>query len=70
MVFDRTFKCTVSAKEYYIKGKMNCESANIIYLITCTGCLEQFVGSATESKFRFYKFDIKTKKIPAGLPGT
>ena len=30
MVFDRTFKCTVTGKVYYIKVEMNCESTNII----------------------------------------
>ena len=35
MVFDRTFKYTVTVKVYYIKAEMNCESTNVIYIITC-----------------------------------
>ena len=64
MVFDRTFKCTVTGKVYYIKGEMNCESTNIIYLMTCTKSLERYVGSATKfkSRFRIHKSDKKTKK--------
>ena len=46
MVFDRTFKCTVTGKVYYIKGEMNCESTNIIYLIESMKCLKQSLGSA------------------------
>ena len=64
MVFDRTSKCAVTGKMYYIKGQMNCESTNIIYLIACTKCLEQYVGSAIkfESRPRIHKSDVKTKK--------
>ena len=68
MVFDRTFRCTVTGKVYYIKGEMNCDSSNIIYLITCMKCLEQYVGSAIKfkSRFRIHKSDIKTKKDRCG----
>ena len=68
MAFDRTFRCTVTGKMYYIKGEMNCEISNIIYLITCMKCLEQYVGSAIKfkSRFRIHKFDIKTKKDRCG----
>ena len=68
MVFDRTFRFTVTGKVYYIKGEMNCESSNIIYLITCMKCLEQYVGSAIKSKsrLRIHKSDIKTKKDRCG----
>ena len=64
MVFDRTFRCTFTGKVYYIKGEMNCEISNIIYLIKCVKCLEQYAGSAIKfkSKFRIHKSDIKTKK--------
>ena len=64
MVFDRTFKCTATGKLYYIKGEMSCESTNLIYLITCVKCLEQYVGSAIKfkSRFRIHKSDTKTKK--------
>ena len=59
-----TFRCTVTGKVYYIKGEMNCGSSNIIYLITCMKCLEQYVGSAIKlkSRLRIHKSDIKTKK--------
>ena len=56
-------------KVYYIKGEMNCESTNIVYLITCMKCLEQYVGSTIKfkSRFRIYKSDLKLKKIVVGL---
>ena len=64
MVFDRTFRCTVTGKVYYIKAEMNCESSYIIYWIKCAKCLGQYVGSLIKfkSKFRIHKSDIKTKK--------
>ena len=68
MVFDRTFKCTLTDKVYYIKGEMNCENTNIIYLITCMKCLEQYVGSAIKfrGRFRIHKSHLKTKKYRCG----
>ena len=68
MVFDRTFKCTPTDKVYYIKGEMNCENTNIIYLITCMKCLEQYVGSVIKfrSRFRIHKSHLKTKKDRCG----
>ena len=51
-------------KVYYIKGEMNCQNTNTIYLIPCMTCLEQYAGSATKfkSRFRIHKSNIKTKK--------
>ena len=67
-VFNRTFKCIVTRKMYCIKGEINCQSTNIIYLIMCMKCLEQYVGPAIKfkSRFRIHKSDIKTKKVHPG----
>ena len=53
---------------YFIKGQLNCESINVIYLITCSKCLEQYVSSAIKFKtrFRIHKYGIKTKKERCG----
>ena len=70
MVFDNTFICTVTGKSYFIRGQLNCESINVIYLITCSKCLEQYAGSAVKFKTRFsiHRSDIKTKKKDVGVP--
>ena len=68
MAFDRTFKCTVTGKVYYIKEEMNCESTNIIYLTTCMKYLEQYVGPAINFKSRLRIH--KSGKIVAGLLST
>ena len=41
-----------------------CNCNNVIYLITCKNCLEQYVGFATNLKtcFRIHKTDIKTNR--------
>ena len=44
MIFDNTFICTVTSKSYFIRCQLSCESINVIYLITCSKCLEQYVG--------------------------
>ena len=71
MTFVRTFwlqivkfRCTVKGKTYFIKGKLPCDSFNVVYLITCSNRREQYVGSAFNFKqrFRIHKSDIKTNK--------
>ena len=47
LITDSKFTCTVTGKTYFIKGNLSCDSCNIIYLITCFNCTEQYVGSAT-----------------------
>ena len=68
MMFYNTFISTVTGKSYFIKDQLNCQGINVIYLITCSKYLEQYVGSAVKFKTRFciYKSDIKTKKERCG----
>ena len=68
MIFDNTFICTVTGKSYWIGDRLNCENINVIYLITFSKCLEQYVGSAVKFKtrFRIHKSDIETKKERCG----
>ena len=70
MIFDNTFICTITGKSYFIRGQLNCENINVIYLTTYSKCLEQYVGSAAKFKtrFRIHKSDIKTKKEICGNP--
>ena len=68
MIFDNTLICTVTGKSYFIRGQLNCESINVIYLITCSKCLEQYVGSAVKFKTRFHihEYDIKSENERCG----
>ena len=44
---------------------MPCDSCNIVYLITCSNCREQYVGSTINFKqrFRIHKSDINSLNI-------
>ena len=46
IIFDNTFICTVTGKSYFMRDQLDCESINVIYLLTCSKFLEQYVGSA------------------------
>ena len=57
LITDSKFRCTITGKTYFV-----------IYLITCSKCREQYVGSAINFKqrFRIHKSDIKTNKGRCG----
>ena len=54
----------VTNKKYYINNDFDCNFMNVIYLIICTNCNEQCVGSTIDLKKRFkiHKSDINIKK--------
>ena len=64
LVSDTTFKCKVTGRVYNIRDKLTCNSPDVVYLISCSNCDDQCVGSALDfkSRFRIHKSDIKTKK--------
>ena len=68
LISDNTFTCKVTSKKYYINNDSDCNCMNVIYLISCTNCKEQYVGSAIDFKkrFRIHKSDINTKKDRCG----
>ena len=61
MVFENMFTCTVTGKKYFVKGELHC---NVIYLVECSNCKQQCIGSALNFKqqFMIHKSDIKTNK--------
>ena len=65
---ERKFTSKVTGKTYFIKGDLSCNSKNVIYLITCDKCKDEYIGSAVDFKprFRVHKSDIKTKKERCG----
>ena len=71
LIIDNKSRCTVKGKKYFIKGKYPCDSCNIIYLITCSNCRKQYVGSAVglKQRFRIHKSDIKSNKDRVRLQG-
>ena len=49
-----------------IRGDLTCKSDNVVHLLSCKKCKQQYVGSAFESNFkprlRVHKSDINTGK--------
>ena len=68
LITERKFRCTVTGKTYFIKGNLSSDSYNVIHLITCSNCTEQYVRPAVNFKqrFRIHKSDIKTNKDRCG----
>ena len=67
-VSDTKFKYKVTGRVYNIRGKLTCNSPNVVYLISRSNCDDQYVESDLDfkSRFRFQKSDIKTKKDRCG----
>ena len=71
MVFKNEFTCTATGKTYKVRDDLTCKSDNVIYLISCKKCKQQYVGSAYEGnfklRFRVRKSDINTGKVKCGV---
>ena len=68
LLTDNKFKFRVTGRFYNVRGNLSCNSSNVIYLISCKNCEDQYIGSAIDFKARFrnHKSDIKTKKDRCG----
>ena len=68
LVSDTKFKCKVTGRVYNIRGKLTCNTHDVVYSISCSNCYDQYVGSVLDFKnrFRIHKSDIKTKKYRWG----
>ena len=58
------FTCTVTSKIYYVKGELDRNSCNTMYIAECSKCKHQYIGSALNFKQQvmIYRSDIKTNK--------
>ena len=61
----RTFRSKTNGKEFRINYNLNCNSKNVVYLITCKVCGIQYVGSTTTT-FRS-RFNNHRSRINAHL---
>ena len=56
-----TFESSSTGKQYKINFSFNCNSRNVVYLLTCKICEKQYVGSTVtkfRSRFNQYKSNI------------
>ena len=62
------FKCKVTGRFCNVRGNLCYNSSNVIYLISCINCEDQYIGSAIDFKatFRIHKSDIQTTKDRCG----
>ena len=71
LVCRNEFTCKVTGKTYKVRGNLPCNSPNVVYLISCKLCKDQYVGSAYKNnfkpRFRVHKSDINTGKDRCGL---
>ena len=52
---------TSTKRKFYIKSQMNCKTKNVLYIMTCQGCNEQYVGmtnDALNARVRVHKQQI------------
>ena len=63
LLAERTFTSKVIGKTYFIKGDLSCHSKNVIYLIACDKCKDEYIGAAVDFKprFRVHKSNLKQK---------
>ena len=68
MLFENMLPCTVTGKKYFVKGQLHYNSCIAIFLVECSNCQQQYIGSALNFKqwFRIHKSDIKTNKNCCG----
>ena len=64
LIFDNKFKCKFTGTVYRVRDSLYCNNPDVVYIISCKNCGDQFVGSATDLKarFRIDKSGIKRKK--------
>ena len=65
LVNSQTFSSAQTGKTYFVRQKLSCNSANVIYLVHCKKCNLQYVSSTTTEfkvRFRNHKSSMKTNK--------
>ena len=50
MVFKNEFTCTATGKTYKVRGDLTCKSDNVVYLISCKKCKQQYEPCISTNK--------------------
>ena len=57
----------LDSREYRINYSFNCDSSNVVYLLECTVCGVQYVGSTcTPFRLRFNNYEACSRKFNSG----
>eukprot|EP00096_Caligus_rogercresseyi_P012656 TRINITY_DN5371_c0_g1_i1.p1 TRINITY_DN5371_c0_g1~~TRINITY_DN5371_c0_g1_i1.p1 ORF type:complete len:502 (+),score=89.73 TRINITY_DN5371_c0_g1_i1:41-1546(+) len=69
LILGTSFRSSMTGKDYRLMTPVNCNTKNIIYLVTCNKCRKQYVGK-TEQQFKQrhygHRREIETKVSPLG----
>ena len=58
------FHSNIDSREYRINYSFNCDSSNVVYLLECTVCTVQYVGSTcTPFRLRFNNYKACSRKF-------
>ena len=61
------FHSNIDSREYRINYSFNCDSSNVVYLLECTVCGVQYVGSTcTPFRLRFNNYKACSRKFTSG----
>ena len=61
------FHSNIDSREYRINYSFNCDSSNVVYLLECTVCGVQYVGSTcTPFRLRFNNYKACSRKFNSG----
>ena len=61
------FHSNIDSREYRINYSFNCDSSNVVYLLECTFCGVQYVGSTcTPFRLRFNNYKACSRKFNSG----
>ena len=65
-----TFISLVTNKEYRINFSLNCDSSNVVYVLECSVCGVQYVGSTcTSFRVRFNNYKSCNRRFNGGALG-
>ena len=62
----KSFRSSETSQEYEIRCHSNCDSENVVYLVTCKTCQKQYVGSTVKFRNRFNNYKSCFRKCSSG----
>ena len=62
----KSFRSSETSQEYEIRCHSNCDSENVVYLVTCKSCRKQYVGSTVKFRNRFNNYKSCFRKCSSG----
>ena len=51
-ICNNEFTCKFTGKTYKVRGNLSCNSANVVYLMSCKLCKDHNVGPAYKNNFK------------------